>query len=116
MAEVFSFGAWVRRRRKALDLTQLAASLELPVAEHEAFLKVARAEQAVDQLATPPLAPVQTPLLTTVPLPTGTLTFLFTDLEGSTTLWEHNPKAMQRALVRHDGIVRRHSPLLVASS
>jgi predicted ATPase/class 3 adenylate cyclase len=40
-------------------------------------------------------------------LPTGTVTFLFTDIEGSTKLWEKNPKAMQRALARHDQILRR---------
>jgi predicted ATPase/class 3 adenylate cyclase/Tfp pilus assembly protein PilF len=40
-------------------------------------------------------------------LPTGTVTFLFTDIEGSTKLWEKSPEAMQRALVRHDEILRR---------
>src|SRR5918996_2696275 len=38
--------------------------------------------------------------------PTGTVTFLFTDIEGSTKLWESNPKAMQTALARHDEILR----------
>ena len=28
------------------------------------------------------------------PLPTGTLTFLFTDIEGSTARWEHQREAM----------------------
>ena len=37
---------------------------------------------------------------------TGTITFLFTDVEGSTSLWERNPKAMSEALVRHDEILR----------
>jgi predicted ATPase/class 3 adenylate cyclase len=39
-------------------------------------------------------------------LPTGTVTFLFTDLEGSTRLWEDHPDAMQVALARHDEILR----------
>jgi class 3 adenylate cyclase len=38
--------------------------------------------------------------------PTGTLTFLFTDIEGSTKLWEHDAPAMQVALTRHDEILR----------
>src|SRR5215207_7851027 len=39
-------------------------------------------------------------------LPSGTVTFLFTDIEGSTKLWERSPQAMQRALARHDQILR----------
>jgi predicted ATPase/class 3 adenylate cyclase/Tfp pilus assembly protein PilF len=38
--------------------------------------------------------------------PTGTLTFLFTDIGGSTKLWEDNAPAMQAALVRHDELLR----------
>ena len=37
--------------------------------------------------------------------PTGTVTFLFTDIEGSTTHWEHQPVAMEAALARHDAIL-----------
>src|SRR5918994_3610329 len=36
----------------------------------------------------------------------GTLTFLFTDIEGSTRLWERDAAAMQAALDRHDEILR----------
>ncbi len=38
-------------------------------------------------------------------LPTGTVTFLFTDLEGSTRLWEQQPEAMKGALARHDALL-----------
>jgi predicted ATPase/class 3 adenylate cyclase len=37
-------------------------------------------------------------------LPTGTITFLLTDIEGSTELWEKNPEPMRGALIRHDAI------------
>src|ERR687898_546177 len=37
---------------------------------------------------------------------TGNITFLFTDVEGSTSLWERTPKAMSESLSRHDEILR----------
>jgi predicted ATPase/class 3 adenylate cyclase len=37
-------------------------------------------------------------------LPTGTVSFLFTDVEGSTTRWESHREAMQAAMRRHDAI------------
>jgi class 3 adenylate cyclase len=40
------------------------------------------------------------------PLPTGTVTFLFTDIQGSTSLYENYPVQMQAALERHDEILR----------
>ena len=39
--------------------------------------------------------------------PTGTITFLFTDIEGSTQLWEQSPEAMRLALARHDTLLRQ---------
>ena len=38
--------------------------------------------------------------------PSAVTTFLFTDIEGSTRLWEQEPERMQAALARHDAIVR----------
>ncbi len=40
-------------------------------------------------------------------LPSGTVSFLFTDIEGSTRLWDTQPSAMQAALARHDDILRK---------
>src|SRR5919206_1026168 len=40
-------------------------------------------------------------------LPTGTVTFLFTDIEGSTALWEQHPEAARVALARHDALVEQ---------
>ena len=39
--------------------------------------------------------------------PTGTITFLFTDIEGSTRLWQDHPDAMRPALARHDALLRQ---------
>ncbi|MCB8935803.1 MAG: hypothetical protein H6663_10090 [Candidatus Promineofilum sp.] len=50
-------------------------------------------------------------------LPTGTVTFLFTDIEGSTQLWERLPQAMPAALARHDQllheVIERHNGRIV---
>ena len=52
-------------------------------------------------------------------LPDGTVTFLLTDVEGSTALWERSSEAMQAALARHDAImadvVGRHNGIVVKS-
>ena len=116
MEPITSFGYWLRRRRKALDLTQdalarqagcalgtlkkietderrpsrqlaerLADCLAIPAAERAAFLKAARAELATDQLAI--AAPPIEQRRADTALPSGTVTFLFTDIEGSTALW-----------------------------
>jgi adenylate cyclase len=44
---------------------------------------------------------------TALPLPSGTITFLFTDIEGSTKLWEAQHEAMRDALARHDALMRQ---------
>jgi predicted ATPase/class 3 adenylate cyclase len=52
-------------------------------------------------------------------LPAGTLTFLLTDIEGSTRLWETEPEAMEVALQRHDRllaeVIEGHGGAVVAS-
>jgi predicted ATPase/class 3 adenylate cyclase len=134
MDDIPSFGAWLRRRRKALDLTQealaqligcsvvsirkfegdqqrpsrpmaerLASCLGLPSEERAAFIQAARAELAVDRLVTP-ISPIAQ--LAQLALPSGMVTFLFTDIEGSTPLWEREPVQMRLALARHDAILR----------
>jgi class 3 adenylate cyclase/tetratricopeptide (TPR) repeat protein len=160
MNDITSFGAWLRRRRKALDLTQtelanragcvqgtiksieadarrpsrqlaerLADVLELEADERVAFLKAARAELSPDQLASPTnlvaraagsAAALPPPYADQRVLPTGTVTFLFTDIEGSTQLWEQYPQAMQAARTRHDAIltevITAHGGVVVKSS
>jgi class 3 adenylate cyclase len=41
-----------------------------------------------------------------VDVPSGTVTFLFGDVEGSTRLWEAHGEDMRRALAVHDDLVR----------
>src|SRR4051794_20030556 len=38
-------------------------------------------------------------------LPSGTVTFLLTDVEGSTVAWQRHPGSMSAAVARHDEIV-----------
>jgi predicted ATPase/class 3 adenylate cyclase len=41
------------------------------------------------------------------PLPAGTVTFLFTDIQGSTPLWEREPEKMAAALQIHNAALRQ---------
>src|SRR6266545_119370 len=135
MERMASFGYWVRRRRKVLDLTQealarqvgcaevtikkieaderrpsrqiaarLAECLQIAPTERAAFVQAARGELVADRLdlPTPPTTPAPA-----APLPGGTITFLFTDIEDSTELWEQHPDVMREALVRHDTLLRQ---------
>ncbi|MBC8140206.1 MAG: adenylate/guanylate cyclase domain-containing protein [Armatimonadetes bacterium] len=43
----------------------------------------------------------------TTAFPNGTITFLFSDIEGSTRLWEAHPDAMRLAVARHDFLLRQ---------
>ena len=68
----------------------------------------------VDAAVAPPRAAVdQTPAT----LPTGIVTFLLTDIQDSTRLWDACPREMRGATVQHDRIVEaavaRHAGLLV---
>ena len=49
-------------------------------------------------------------------LPRGTVTFLFTDIEGSTALWERDRAAMAAAVDRHVVLLRRRSRRTAGSS
>jgi len=54
-----------------------------------------------------------------VGLPAGTVTFLLTDIEGSTRLWESVPEAMEEALERHNRllteVIEEHGGVVVTS-
>src|SRR5262245_31373960 len=137
MDDSASFGAWIQRRRKALDLTQdelaqrvgcsaetirkieadarrpskqiaarLAEQLRLAVDERVAFMHVARAEVGVERLAPPTRTVPQSAFGPVAGWPHGSVTFLFTDIEGSTRRWAQQPQAMGAALARHTAILR----------
>ena len=97
---------------------QLAAALELAPDERARFIRCARGELAVEPITPAPLAPATPPPAALLEgasglppkprLPTGTLTWLLTDIVGSTALWEADPAAMRVALARHDALFERH--------
>src|SRR5947209_6355311 len=41
-----------------------------------------------------------------IALPTGTVTFLYTDVEGSTELWQQHPEVMTDVIARHDAMLK----------
>jgi class 3 adenylate cyclase len=93
------------RRPSKQIAARLADLLRLAPDERATFLRAARAEVGVAQLA-PPTQLVTPPTVDMTALPRGTVTFLFTDIEGSTRLWERHPQAMPGALARHEAILR----------
>jgi len=94
----------VRRRAylgKAAELTLErlhAVAASLASADAPSYLPARRLAEAA--------APADAVQLPTA-LPTGTATFLFTDIEGSTQLWEQHAQAMRAALARHDMLLRQ---------
>jgi len=129
-----SFGRLLRRLRKARDLTQdalaqqafcaldtikkieaglrqpsrqmaaqFADCLGLAGDERTAFLAAARPRSSTDL----PPAPSQDATELSQQPPSGTVTFLFSDIAGSTQLWEQHPQAMPAALARHDAILKQ---------
>jgi predicted ATPase/class 3 adenylate cyclase len=101
---------------------RLAECLDIPAADRATFIQAARAELPIDRIHQPtagltqsravgsgavvPPAPSEPAAPPPAALPTGTLTFLFTDIENSTGLWEQHGAAMAAALARHDAILR----------
>jgi LuxR family transcriptional regulator, maltose regulon positive regulatory protein len=96
--------AGVRRRAylgkpEELTLEQLrAVAAKLTRANAPAYIPVSRAVGASAPVDASPVPAA---------LPIGTVTFLFTDIAGSTQLWEQHKEAMQAALARHDLLLRQ---------
>lgn len=153
LAELSSFGEWLKRQRKAGGWTQeqlalqiscstsalkkfeteerrpsaqiverLAEIFKIPQDERRAFFRFARGDwqvapaelieeapwrglRTVDQLSPTREPQLSTPSRSSA-LPTGTVTFLYTDIEGSTQLWKQDPQSMSVAHARHDQILR----------
>jgi predicted ATPase/class 3 adenylate cyclase len=98
------------RRPSAQLVDQLATLFEIPENQHRDFLRFARGDwQAAPSgnVESSPwlVAPARQqddPLKSEIHL----ATFLFTDIEGSSKLWEHEPEKMKVALRRHHEILQ----------
>jgi predicted ATPase/class 3 adenylate cyclase len=82
----------------AKELERLLAD-DLAVVLSESFA------EATISLAAPQPSPTGPGEPDGIELPAGTVTFLLTDIEGSTRLWESEPEAMEVALQRHDRLL-----------
>ena len=101
------------RRPSRQIAERLPDSLGVPDSQREIFLECARGIRPADQLllAGEPINPTQTRRSLVTPkeipsLPRDTVTFLYTDIEGSIQLWEGRPQAMAVAHARHEEIVQ----------
>jgi predicted ATPase len=89
-----SLGDGARGRRGDEAIPDRAKPLKEPATEHKSMLPLA---------PTPPL-----PVAPSGSLPSGTVTFLMTDLERSTALWERAGEAVAGALAAHHALLREH--------
>ena len=80
------------------ELERLLAD-DLAILLSESFAGTTIGRDRSDQSAALPAVPGG------VELPVGTVTFLLTDIEGSTRLWEADPGAMEAALQQHDRLL-----------
>ena len=106
---------WIAQRREALKRNWLEVELHLARVraddgELDAAAAPLRNVLSVDprhRLAAEELMRILPRTDTTGPprLPTGTVTFMFTDVEKSTRMWEADANAMRRALARHERLI-----------
>jgi LuxR family transcriptional regulator, maltose regulon positive regulatory protein len=104
-------GYWKAYRKRAgvVQSAYLGKSADLTLERlQDAAVTLAASPIAGKESARPSRDPLAgEPAAHAAALPTGTVTFLFTDIEGSTQLWEQHPQAMHAALARHDIILRQ---------
>ncbi len=86
------------RRPSRQIAERLADILGVPANQREIFLEVARGLRPVDYLSLAREPAVSSP-------PTGTVTFLYTDIEGSTKLAQEHPEKWETLRARHHAIL-----------
>jgi predicted ATPase/DNA-binding SARP family transcriptional activator len=100
--------AYYRAGRQA-DALRACRRLRTTLAEElgiDPSAEVAELERRIlDQDASLEAAPAVNARSSAERLPEGVVTFLLTDIEASSTLWDTNPEAMATALARHEDLV-----------
>jgi predicted ATPase/DNA-binding SARP family transcriptional activator/class 3 adenylate cyclase len=94
--------AFGRLRRVLGDELGIEPSMSLRTLEESIVLQ--SGDLAWTPLPATALSPPAVDTVTSGP-PSGTVTFLFTDIEGSARLWDEHPDEMDAALARHDAIL-----------
>jgi predicted ATPase/class 3 adenylate cyclase len=96
-----------------------AKELERLLVDDLAVLLSETFADAVSSTSTPSLSSPAPGEPGSTELPSGTVTFLLTDIEGSTRLWESEPEAMEVALRRHDrvlaGVIEEYGGRVITS-
>ena len=88
------------------DELGIEPSADLVQLEQDILLQETTLDPIASETASKPL-PVDLAVVQATALPpSGTLTLLMTDIEGSTRLWEEHPEEMAAALRRHDELLR----------
>ena len=139
MTEPLPFGEWLRKQRRALDLSRqdlahqvgcaeitlrrieagrlkpskalasiLLQKVGIPQNELEQWVRFARGLEGMpnSQMSSVPDSGKKiTSQMTRVSLPTGTVTFLYSDLVGFTRRFEIDPEATLELLARHDRLL-----------
>lgn len=95
---------------RAETLERLLDALQLPAADRatlEATIQRRRGPPAPAATRTPGILELENapPPAPGTNLPAGVVTFLFTDVEGSTALWERHEPLMRTAIARHDALL-----------
>ncbi len=101
-----ALGAYQRLRRHLGEELGLEPCAELRELEHQMLQQAPELERFAARPAPSEPRPHPPSETSKPPRPTGTVTFLFTDIEGSTRRWEADPVAMRAALAEHDRVLR----------
>jgi WD40 repeat protein/class 3 adenylate cyclase/DNA-binding XRE family transcriptional regulator len=109
---VFTEGQETEEATQLWELASQTAPHSLGAFDAASFARLlSERASAPEMLARTPPTPLASEGALEQVLPEGLVTFLATDIEGSTLRWERAPQAMQQALTRHHAILQQLTKL-----